>query len=959
MTTTPHEPAPARPTASSFGDRPRIADEERILEVVRELARETGGPRVASAATPTASLERDLGLGSLERVELLLRLESALGREVDDRFLLIDTVREIADALATEAPKPLGPGAVAVSSSARAAASALRLEEVQTLSDALRQRALAEPERVHVHLYEDSRTRPITYRELWDGAARIAGALVAGHGVRRGDTIAIMLPTGIDFLHAFMGVQAAGAVAVPLYPPWRLDRIGEYLLRQSRILANAECRVLISMREAVPLARMLRGGAPALHTIKTAEALRSAAEPVTETLGSRGEPALIQYTSGSTGNPKGVLLTHANLLANIRAIAAGLELRGTDVGVSWLPLYHDMGLIGSWLCTLVYGIPLALMSPLLFLARPDRWLWAIHERRATLSAAPNFAYELCARKVRDEAIEGLDLSSWRCALNGSEPVSLGTVDRFARRFERYGFRSEALMPVYGLAESAVALSFPPVGRAPHIDRVAREPFERSGRAVAVAAGDAAALDFVSVGRALPEHEIRLVGEHGADVPERTVGRLVFRGPSCMTSYYRSPDATARVTFQTGWLESGDLAYRADGELYITGREKDLIIKGGRNLVPQEVEDISAAVAGIRRGCVAAFGLAEERSGTERLIVLAESRVTSDDERARLARDVTAGVAAALGVPPDDVRVVPPGTVPKTPSGKIRRGAARELYVAGRLSGAPRVPFKLRARLAMLAAARALRAIARRVARVIYAVYLSVASLLALALAGPAVWGLVRLLPSGRSVRMLGRLVSRLALTITGCRVTVEGRERLPRTGPVVLVANHTSYSDTPVLAAALPTDFVFVAMQEVLAWHLVGMFARRGHHPVVDRFDPQRSLTDAKEVIARLHAGQAVLYFPEGTFTAHSGLRPFRLGAFEAAVSTGAPVVPIALRGTRRTLRAGDCLPRPGQIHVWIGEPLRADGDGWHAAIALRDRAAASIAAHCGEPRLDLATVRA
>lgn len=959
MRTTPQEGAPERLTTLSAVDKPRVDDEERILEVVRELARETGGPRIASAVTPTASLERDLGLGSLERVELLLRLESALGREVGDRFLLIDTAREIARSLATEAPKPLAVNEVLVRPTAQAAASALRLEDVQTLPDALRRRAAAEPEQVHVFLYEDVRTRPITYRELWDGAARIAAALAAQHGVRRGDTVAIMLPTGLDFLQAFMGVQAAGAVAVPLYPPWRLDRIGEYLQRQSRILANAESRVLISTREAVPLARMLRGAAPALHTITTTEVLRSAAKPVTETPGSRGEPAMIQYTSGSTGDPKGVLLTHANLLANIRAIAAGLELRGTDVGVSWLPLYHDMGLIGAWLCTLVYGIPLGLMSPLSFLGRPERWLWAIHERRATVSAAPNFAYELCARKVRDDAIEGLDLSCWRSALDGAEPVNVGTLERFARRFERYGFRREALMPVYGLAESTVALCFPPVGRAPRIDRVARNSFEQSGHAYPAPNGDPTALSFVSVGRPLPEHEVRIVGDTGEVVLDRTVGRLVFRGPSCMAGYYRNDEATASATFEGSWLESGDLGYRADGELYVTGREKDLIIKGGRNLVPEEVEEIAAAVNGIRRGCIAAFGLADDRTGTERLIVLAESRAKSDAERERLARDVTVGIATALGVPPDDVRVVPPATVPKTPSGKIRRSAARDLYIAGRLGGAPRMPVGLRARLAVLAASDLFRKTSSRIGRALYAGYISLALAVALALLGPVVWPLVHLMPHGRPVRVLGRLTSRLALAVSGCRVTVEGRERLPRGGPLVLVANHTSYSDTPTLTAALPLDFVFVAMQEILGWPLVGTFARRGDHPVVDRFQPQRSVAGAQAVEARLRAGEAVLFFPEGTFVAASGLRPFRLGAFEAAVSTGAAVVPIALRGTRRTLRVGDRFPRPGRIHVWIGEPLRAEGEGWHAAIALRDRAAASIAAHCGEPRLDLVTARA
>lgn len=923
--------------------------EAQVVAIVRAIARELGGDRVAATVTPTASLERDVGLGSLERVEILMRLESASGRELGDRFLVYDTAREIAAAL-PDAPRR-GGTAWSPTRAEAVGETSVRVDDVTTLVAALSRRATAEPLRTHVLLHDGEAIQRVSYAELWDGAARIAAGL-RERGVARGEPVAIMLPTGLDYLQSFMGILTGGAIAVPLYPPARLDRMAEYLERQSRILANAGARVLIAMPEAAPVARMLHGAAPSLSAVVTASSLRES-EPGAEAAISGEDPALVQYTSGSTGDPKGVLLTHANLLANIRAISGAIELGPTDAAVSWLPLYHDMGLIGTWLDAMVHGIPLTLMSPLAFLARPERWLWAIHAQRATLSAAPNFAYELCVRKIPDEALAGLDLSSWRAAFNGSEPVSPATIDRFVRRFERYGFRRESLVPVYGLAESAVALTVPPLGRAPVVDVIDRDAFARKGRAVPASPGDDDPVRFVSVGRPFPAHEIRLIDERGADVADRTIGKLVFRGPSCMSAYYHNTDATARAVLAGGWIDSGDLAYRSGDELFITGRVKDLIKKGGRNLVPQEIEEVVGGIAGIRKGCVAAFGIADDATGTERIVVVAESHARDDAERARLEREAVAAVAAQTGIPPDVVRVVPPGTVPKTPSGKIRRAAARESFAAGDIEGSIGIPLTLRLGLLGGALAERGRRLARAIARGVQVCYLVLVWSLAALIVGPFALVLLYLLPAGRPVRVLSRAVSRLLLAISGCRVEVEGSERIPRTGPIVLVTNHASYADSPVLVAALPIDFAFVAMREILDWRVIGTIVRRGRHPTVDRWHLQESLADARSIEARLRAGDAVLFFAEGGFSGVRGLKPFRLGAFQTAVAAGAPVVPVALRGSREILPADTRMPHPRRVHVWIGEPLHADGTGWEAAVALRDRAADAIAAHCGEPRLE------
>jgi 1-acyl-sn-glycerol-3-phosphate acyltransferase len=920
--------------------------EQRVLDVVRELASELGGPRAARAASPTASLEREVGLGSLERVELVARLETAFGRRLEESALQVDTAAGLARLLDG------GQGPRAVEQHERgpvlAEASALRAPAT-TIHEALWRRAEQEPQRPHSYLREDDAgEQVVTYGRLLADACGVAGGL-RELGVARGDTVALMLPTSVDFLRAFQGILIAGGIPVPIYPPISLDRLEEFAARQGAILADAGVKVLITVDRARPIAGFLRPVVPALRHVVSAEDLLARGRSVGELEGRGSDAAFIQYTSGSTGSPKGVLLTHDNLLANIEAIGRGLQVRPTDVTSCWLPLYHDMGLIGSWLFSLVNGLPVSIMSPLAFLARPERWLWTIHERRVSLCAAPNFAYELCVRRIADSALEGLDLSSWRCALNGAEPVSVDTLERFTARFAPHGFRPQTMLPVYGLAESSVALCFPPIDRIPRVDRVARAAFE-SGRAEAAAAGDAGALPFVSVGVALPGHEVRIVDDAGQDVADRIVGRLIFRGPSMMSGYHGKPEATEAIRLPGGFLDSGDLAYRADGEIHICGRRKDLIIKAGRNLVPQEIEEVVGGVAGVRRGCVAAFGVTAQSLGTEQLVIVAETRESDPEARERLIASVQQCVAAAVGVPPDVVALVAPGQVPKTSSGKIRRGAARDLWIAGTLGRRRGLSLRGRLRLGL--------AYARHQAGVALGAVRQGARLLRLSIGllvlVPPFWLAVKLLPRGQKVRRLERTASRLLLWLVGCPTAVEGQ--VPPAGPFVFVCNHLSYADVPALLALLPADFVFAAKKEVRDWPLLGAFVRGAGHVPVDRQDFVQGVADASRIAGTLRAGLSVMLFPEGTFTAGAGLRPFRLGAFRIALETGAPIVPLALSGTRRVWRDGR-WPEPAPIRLWIGPPIEGQGDGFRAAVALRDRAADAIAAECGEPRLDLHVV--
>jgi len=900
-----------------------------------------------------STLDRDLGLDSLARVELLVRLERSFGVTLSEAALAnVDTPRDVLRALVAGNP------GFTIDTPAKATdvagAEVPAPTDVETLLDALHWHVRAHPERVHVQLYGDSGAiENIRYQDLLDGARGVAA------GLRRldvvpGQCVAIMLPTGAEYLSSFMGILLAGAIPVPIYPPARLSQVEDHFRRHARILENAGVVCLITFAPAKQISRLLTSRVPGLRVIATVPELAGAGNLDEVSAVVADSIAFLQYTSGSTGNPKGVVLTHADLLASLRSMGEALQARSSDVFVSWLPLYHDMGLIGAWLGSMVYGFPLVLMSPLNFLARPERWLQAIPAHGGTLSGGPNFAYELCLRRIQDAQIEGLDLSSWRLAFNGAEPVSPETMQKFIQRFAPFGLRAEAIAPVYGLAEATLGVAFTPVGRGMRTERVRRGPMMSEGRALPADVGEADAQVFVSSGIPIPGFEVRIVDDAERETSERTEGRLEFRGPSCTSGYYRNPQAT-RELFHDDWLDSGDRAYVADGEVYITGRAKDVIIRAGRNIYPYELEQAIADIDGIRRGCVAVFGGSHPESGTERLIVVAETRETDDAARAELRSRIEALTSEQLGMPADDVLVASPGTVLKTSSGKIRRVALRDLYDRGALAPRHRAVWLQFVRLALASLWPQMRRLWRRVGSLAFAAYVWLLFAAALVVA----WPMVACTPGlARRWRWLGWLARRL-LALTGAGPTVEGIERIPAAGSVVVVANHSSYLDGLVLVSVLPRPVAFVAKQELRANFFARVFLSRLGCLFVERFDRARGAEDARQVTERLRHGDSLAIFPEGTLHRMPGLLPFHLGAFLAAVQSGAPVVPVTLRGTRSILRDQSLFPRAGRIRVHVSEPLSpaaagVDGNAsdWDRAIALRGLAREQMLRHCGEPDL-------
>jgi acyl-CoA synthetase (AMP-forming)/AMP-acid ligase II len=527
------------------------------------------------------------------------------------------------------------------------------------------------------------RETALPWAEVHRRAQRTAAGL-RRLGVAEGDRVAILLPTSPAFMDAFFGALLAGAVPVPLYPPVRLGRLEEYHRSTARMLEVTSAAVVLTdlkvkllLGAAVEAARPRLGCRTVEEVSRGDESLSVSVRP--EALG------LIQFSSGSTVDPKPVALTHAALMAQVAALEAASPLPpgAPPVGVSWLPLYHDMGLIGCLLSALYYPGNMVLIPPEVFLGRPALWLRALSRHKAFISPAPNFAYGLCVKRVKDEELQGVDLSSWKHALNGAEPVSLETLRRFSERFERYGFSPSALRPVYGLSEASLAVTFPPGGRGPRSLQVDADVLARELRAVE---GSRA---LVSVGSPVAGVELQIRNELGHEAPERRVGRVFVRGPSVMAGYYGDPEATARALGTDGWLDTGDLGFVADGELYLTGRAKDLVIIRGANHAPQAFEECLQGVDGVRVGCAVALGFTPEGSEDEALLILAE-RSGPDVEDAEVEERVRAAVVAGTGIRPHTVRMLDPGTLPRTSSGKLRRREALRRYLSGELKPPKRV-----------------------------------------------------------------------------------------------------------------------------------------------------------------------------------------------------------------------------------------------------------------------------
>jgi len=544
-----------------------------------------------------------------------------------------------------------------------------------TLNEAL-DRAAVSGRRALTFVAADETETSLGWAEIRTRAAQVAGAL-ASLGVRPGERVALVLPTGPDFMDAFFGALFAGAVPVPLYPPVRLGRLPEYHAATARMLRLSGAVALLSDgRVGRLLGEAVRHAGPRLG-LRTVAALRESGAPLLARSAEPGALALVQFSSGSTVDPKPVALSHRAVLAQtdaLRMLMPDDTPEDPQLGVSWLPLYHDMGLIGCLLNAVTYPGPLVLLGPEVFIGRPALWLRALSRHRGTMSVGPSFAYAICARRVKDEEMEGIDLSHWRLALNGAEQISVEAARRFSERFSRWGFRASALMPVYGLAEAALAVTFCPP-RMP-LRTVPVDPVElaRAGR---VRPGHRV---LASVGIPVPGTAVEVRDEAGAVLPEGVVGRVHARGPSMMDGYLGQPEAT-RAVLDGGWLDTGDLGFVQGGELVVCGRVKDVVVLRGANHAPQEFEDALDGLRGVRTGCAVALGFVPSDGDGEELLLLVETTAEAGPD---LADRVRAAVAERTGIRPHTVQLLVPGTLPRTSSGKLRRSEALRRWTTGTL-----------------------------------------------------------------------------------------------------------------------------------------------------------------------------------------------------------------------------------------------------------------------------------
>ena len=537
---------------------------------------------------------------------------------------------------------------------------------------------------------EGSAAEPFfTYGGVERATARYGGALQA-LGLEPGDRLALILPDNQDFVFAFLGAIRAGIVPVPIYPPAGLRKLSGYLDSTLHIVKKSGAKVILTDAAVRKLLGNVQLGAPEVRQVVAVEAIRNAGEPLRPAKLDIDDTCFLQFTSGSTSAPKGVMVSHGNIAANVQAFMHdGLKVTpGEDSGVSWLPLYHDMGLIGFLLAPMYFGCSVTYLPPLLFLKRPARWLETISRLRATISFGPNFAYALCVKRVRDKEIEGLDLSSWRVAGCGAEPIRAANLLSFADKLAPVGFRQGALLPCYGMAEATLAISFDVLGEGVRVDRVVADDLALEGKALAARDDDAGALEVVNCGKAFVGHQVAVFDasdeQSQAPLPDRVVGELRLRGPSITRGYFDDPELT-EAAFAGGWLRTGDLGYLVAGDVFVCGRSKELIIVNGRNYYPQDLEWEASQVQGVRKGNVIAFGAQAPLGDRERVVIAFETGVVDGQAREELQKEVRRAVREASGLSIDDVIALDAGVLPKTSSGKLKRNETRQLYLEGTLT----------------------------------------------------------------------------------------------------------------------------------------------------------------------------------------------------------------------------------------------------------------------------------
>ncbi|TBL93006.1 fatty acyl-AMP ligase [Hafnia alvei] len=513
----------------------------------------------------------------------------------------------------------------------------------------------------------------LKYRDLKSKAMTGARRLLSLN-LKKGDRVAIIAETSVCFVEAFFACQYAGLVAVPLAIPMGVGQRESYTVKLQGLLASCKPSAIISSNEWLSLINTANADATKVHILSTDDFKALSEIDMELQLPSPDDIAYLQYTSGSTRFPRGVIITHREIMSNLQAISHdGIKLRDGDRCISWLPFYHDMGLVGFVLTPVATQLSVDYLSTQDFAMRPMQWLKLMSKNRCTISVAPPFGYNLCLRRANDKELDELDLSCWRVAGVGAEPISAEQLNQFGEYFSKVNFDSKAFMPCYGLAENALAVSFGEEASGPLVNRVDRNILENQGRAVAPTKDTQAISTFVNCGKALPGHLIEIRNEVGVPQPESEIGHIYISGPSLMSGYFQDL-ASQKEIQSTGWMDTGDLGYLLNGYLYVTGRIKDLIIIRGRNIWPQDIEYIAEQEPEIHSGDAIAFVTSQER-----IVLQIQCRVSGEERRAQIVHSLYARIQSEFGISVD-IELLPPHSIPRTSSGKPARAEAKKRYL---------------------------------------------------------------------------------------------------------------------------------------------------------------------------------------------------------------------------------------------------------------------------------------
>lgn len=552
-----------------------------------------------------------------------------------------------------------------------------------TFTSVLRDFYEREPDRVSVTLQHPNQPDfHINYRELIERSNDYA-AEYARVGVKPGDVVILILQHGKDLVYSFWGAVLLGAI--PSLMPFLTEKLSpeRYRADLSALFSHSHPTGVVTYPEFETDVKTLVAESDAnCHVLITDRIPRQDKVDFASLPGAQAKETdvvLLQHSSGSTGLQKGVALSHRAIFNHLNSYGASINLMRDDVIVSWLPLYHDMGLIACFLLPILRGVPVVQMSPFDWVRAPYRMLRAISDYRGTLTWLPNFAYNFCAQKIRDRDLEGVDLSSWRASINTSEPVRFKSHEMFFERFKGYGLRFETLQTSYGMAENVFAATQNDLSKLPYVEDVDRESFT-TDRVARPAYGGRPAIQMMSCGQPIPETVIRIVDDKGHDLPERHIGEIVLKSTCMLNEYYNRPDITKKAFLPGGWYMSGDYGYMVNGEIFVAGRKKDMLIVGGKNVYPQDLESLACEVPGVHPGRTVAFGMFDEAQGTEEVVIIAEVNSNDEAEHERVADEIRKHVTKNSAIAVRYVRVVGPKWVLKTSSGKVARSANKEKFM---------------------------------------------------------------------------------------------------------------------------------------------------------------------------------------------------------------------------------------------------------------------------------------